>query len=214
MKSNVIPNGNAFLLIDLQNDFVEGGALAVKDGSSVIPVANQWMARFDWVVATQDWHPPDHASFASQHPELAVGDQFPLGDQLQTVWPDHCVQGSKGAEFVSQLDVDQIDQVIQKGTNREVDSYSGFFDNDRRHSTGLTKALNERGIKHLYVMGLATDYCVKASVLDAVAEGFAVTVIEDGCRGVGLALGDIDRAFHEMTRSGAKVATSSSLSLE
>lgn len=198
----------ALLLIDLQNDFVEGGALAVSGGLSVIEVANKLIPKFTRVVATQDWHPVDHQSFASQHPALSIGDQFLLEGLPQTVWPDHCVENAHGAEFVEGLNQDGIDHVVRKGTNRQIDSYSGFFDNGHRHSTGLADDLRQLGIEHLFAMGLATDYCVQASVLDAIAEGFQVTLIVDGCRGVELQSGDIERSINEMKNAGAEMVLS------
>ena len=151
----------ALLLIDLQNDFVEGGSLAVPGGMEVVDVANCLMEKFDLVVATQDWHPPDHQSFASEHQGLSIGDVFELHGLPQTAWPDHCVQETFGAELVQQLNRDGIHCVIRKGTNGHIDSYSGFFDNGHRQSTGLAEYLRKQQIDHVYVMGLATDYCVR-----------------------------------------------------
>lgn len=201
----------ALLLIDLQNDFVDGGALAVRGGVDVIAVANRLMPLFQSVWATQDWHPVDHQSFASQHPGIAVGDQLMLGGLPQTVWPDHCVAGSPGARFVDGLRVDQIDHIVAKGTNRNIDSYSGFYDNQRQHSTGLSDQLRNAGIENLFIMGLATDYCVHASVLDAISEGFHVTIILDGCRGVDLNPGDVERSIDEMIHAGAAAIRSGDL---
>ena len=197
------------MLIDLQNDFVEGGALAVQGGLDVVEVANRLIPKFDWVVATQDWHPADHQCFASQNPDRAIGDQFLLGGVPQTVWPDHCIAGTHGSEFVAGLNCSDINHVIRKGTQKEVDSYSGFFDNARGHSTGLTEHLRKQDVAHIYAMGLATDYCVKASVLDAIAEGFQVTLILDGCRGVELQIGDVENAVNEMKGAGAEIISTS-----
>ncbi len=196
-------NRRALLLVDLQNDFVEGGALAVEGGRDIVAIANQLMCKFDLVIATQDWHPADHQSFASQHPELNIGDSFQLGELPQTAWPDHCVQGSQGAEFVETLNVDRIGRVVRKGTDRDIDSYSGFYDNGHHRSTGLADYLREQNVSHVLVMGLATDYCVRATVLDALQEGLRTTLIVDGCRGVELHQGDIDRAIGEMESAGA-----------
>ncbi len=198
----------ALLLIDLQNDFIEGGALAVQGGHEVIEVANRVMQVFDLVIATQDWHPADHQSFASQHRGLSVGDQFILGELPQTAWPDHCVQGSFGAELVKSLKTDNIKRIVRKGVDRNIDSYSGFHDNGQRRSTGLAEYLQEQKVGQVYVMGLATDYCVRATVLDALKEGLDTTLIIDGCRGVELQNGDIDRALNEMQNAGAKIARS------
>ncbi|GAB5402688.1 MAG: bifunctional nicotinamidase/pyrazinamidase [Aureliella sp.] len=198
----------ALLLVDLQNDFVEGGALAVTGGSDVIAIANQLIPKFELVVATQDWHPANHQSFASQHLDLNIGDTFSLAGLPQTAWPDHCIQGSSGAEFVGTLNQDAICHVVQKGTDPKIDSYSGFYDNGHTHSTGLAAYLHRENATHLVVMGLATDYCVKATVMDALNEGFAVTLVTDGCRGVELASGDVSRALSDMHRAGAVLASS------
>ena len=195
----------ALLLVDLQNDFVEGGSLAVPDGIAVIDVANRLMPKFELVVATQDWHPSDHQSFASQHSGLSIGSRFELNGLQQTAWPDHCVQGTFGAELVSQLNRDSIHRVVQKGTESGIDSYSGFFDNGHVRSTGLTDYLREQQIEHVFVMGLATDYCVRFTALDAIREGFRTTLIVDGCRGVELQPGDIERAMDEMKDAGVEM---------
>ncbi|WP_425615945.1 bifunctional nicotinamidase/pyrazinamidase [Anatilimnocola sp. NA78] len=200
----------ALLLIDIQNDFLPGGALAVAHGEEVIPVANAHLSQYDLVVATQDWHPADHRSFASQHAGQRVFDQItlPLPNQSshqQILWPDHCVQHTRGAELAPGLSVAEIDQVIQKGIDREFDSYSGFFDNARAHSTGLEAYLRERGVEEVHVLGLATDYCVRATALDALRLGFRVVVISAGCRGVEQIAGDCERAFEEMRQAGAEI---------
>ena len=201
----------ALLLIDLQNDFVEGGALALSGGLAVIEVANDLIPRFEYVVATQDWHPVDHQSFASQHPELAIGETFLLNGLPQTVWPDHCVADTHGAKFVPDLNQNGIGNVARKGTDKQIDSYSGFFDSGHRNSTGLAEYFHQLDVNHLFVMGLATDYCVHASVLDAIAEGFSVTLLVDGCRGVDVHRGDVDRTINEMKEAGAEMALSSGL---
>jgi nicotinamidase/pyrazinamidase len=204
----------ALLLVDLQNDFVEGGALAVTGGLSLIELANRLMSKFDLVVATQDWHPSDHRSFAVQHPGLKVGDRFQLGGLAQTAWPVHCVQGSDGAGFVKTLNLDRIQHVVRKGTDRDIDSYSGFFDNGHRRSTGLADYLREHDVSHVFVMGLATDYCVRATVLDAIQAGLKTTLIVDGCRGVDLHPGDSALAIEEMKSSGAEIVASNSILAE
>jgi nicotinamidase/pyrazinamidase len=198
----------ALIVVDIQNDFLPGGALAVPDGDAVIPVANSVMSSFDLVVATQDWLPADHGSFASQHPGQAPGNVVRLGAIDQVLWPDHCVQGAVGAAFADGLYVDGIDAVVQKGTNRGIDSYSGFFDNDHEHATGLGDMLAGRGVAGVAVLGLATDYCVKFTVLDACALGYPVTVITDGCRGVDLQPGDSEAALAAMADAGATLVTS------
>jgi len=197
----------ALILVDIQNDFCPGGALAVAGGDEVVAVANRLMAaeRFDVVVATQDWHPADHGSFASQHVGGAAGDVVDLNGLPQMLWPDHCVQGSRGAEFVAGLNVAAIDKVFRKGVDVGVDSYSGFFDNDRRRDTGLAEFLRERGVDDVTVMGLATDYCVKATALDAAALGFRAHVVLEGCRGVNVHEGDVQQAVDAMTRAGVHV---------
>lgn len=195
----------ALLLVDIQNDFMPFGALPVPGGDAVVAVANQLMPRFQLVVASQDWHPADHGSFASNHPGRAVGETVELGGLPQVLWPDHCVQETPGASFHSALDVAGIHHVVRKGTDPAIDSYSAFFDNGHRKDTGLAAYLRSRGVDRLVVMGLATDYCVKASVLDALASGFAVQVVSDGCRAVELAEGDAERAFREMSEAGAGI---------
>jgi nicotinamidase/pyrazinamidase len=169
------------------------------------------MKEFELVVATQDWHPSDHQSFASQHPNLAIGSTFELAGLPQIVWPDHCVQGSHGAEFLADLQHQQFDHVVRKGTNRQIDSYSGFFDNGHRQETGLHDFLQQQGVNQLYVMGLATDYCVKATVLDALQLGYRTCLILDGCRGVDLQTGDVDRAVEQMRSCGAIPISSKTL---
>lgn len=192
----------ALILVDIQNDFLPGGALAVPDGDAVIAIANRLMPHYDLVVATQDWHPAGHQSFASQHAGKAVGDTIDLDGLSQVLWPDHCVQGTDGASLSPQLYQSLIHEVIQKGTDQQIDSYSGFFDNGHRKATGLTALLRSHNIEEIHVLGLATDYCVKFTAIDAVKEGFETHVILSGCRGVELAEGDCDRAIDEMVQAG------------
>lgn len=196
------------ILTDIQYDFLPGGALAVPEGDAVVPVANALQPRFELVVATQDWHPPNHGSFASQHAGRKPGDVIELAGQPQVLWPDHCVQHSHGAEFHRDLDVSRVAQVFRKGTDPAIDSYSGFFDNGHRKSTGLDDYLRRDGVTDVYIVGLATDYCVKWSALDAVRLGFRTYVIEDGTRAVELAPGDSARALDEMRAAGVTVTTS------
>jgi nicotinamidase/pyrazinamidase len=196
---------NALILVDLQNDFLPGGALGVPGGDEVIPLANRLMDDFDIVVATQDWHPPDHGSFAANHPGRQVFEMIDLHGLPQTLWPVHCVQGTPGAEFAPGLDAGRITRVFRKGTRPEVDSYSGLFDNGRRHSTGLAEWLREQGVKRVTVCGIATDYCVKFTALDAVAEGFEVTLHLPACRGVDLQTGDIAAAVEAMREKGVRI---------
>ncbi len=195
------------LLIDIQNDFLDGGALAVPDGNAVIEVANHAIGEAEHVVATQDWHPADHGSFASQH-GLKVGQTFALDGLPQIAWPDHCVQGTHGVEFAEQLRSDEIDHVIRKGTSKMVDSYSAFFDNGHRQSTGLDDYLRSIGTSELTVMGLATDYCVKYTVLDALQLGYPTRVVLAGCRGVDLNEGDVETAIDQMRNAGAEIVCS------
>ncbi|MEM6391247.1 MAG: bifunctional nicotinamidase/pyrazinamidase [Planctomycetota bacterium] len=195
----------ALLLVDLQNDFIPGGALAVPAGDAVIAVANGLMPDYELVVATQDWHPPDHKSFASQHPGKAIGDVIAWKGLDQVLWPDHCVQDTHGASLCEALDTGRIDAVVCKGTDPDIDSYSGFFDNGppaTRQSTGLADLLRDRGVTAVDVMGLATDYCVRFTALDAVSEGFTTRLLLDGCRGVDLEPGNCDRAIDEMRMVG------------
>jgi nicotinamidase/pyrazinamidase len=197
----------ALILVDIQNDFMPGGSLAVPDGDAVVPVANRVKPRFDQVVATQDWHPPDHGSFASNNPGAKPGDLGTLAGLPQVFWPDHCVQGSHGAQFHAALDLHGV-TIFRKGTDPAIDSYSGFFDNGHRKATGLGDFLEGRGVTEVFVLGLATDYCVKFTALDAVELGFRTTLVEDGCRGVNLAPDDSARAIEEMKRAGVRVVGS------
>lgn len=200
---------NALLLIDLQNDFLPGGALAVPNGDEVIPIANRMMDSFDLIVATQDFHPADHGSFASQHPGVSVGDAFDLNGLPQIAWPDHCVQGTPGVQLSSELDTKRIDQIVPKGTDPLIDSYSGFFDNGHKKATALHDYLQSNGVTGLTVSGLATDYCVLFTVLDALKLGYQVTLAVEGCRGVDLKRGDVERAIRNMRVAGAIFSASS-----
>lgn len=193
------------LLIDLQNDFLPGGALAVPGGDQVIPVANEMMRNFDIVIASQDWHPSNHGSFVSQHPDRKVGDTFFWNGASQVVWPDHCVQGTYGAAFPSELDVSKISQLVTKGEDPNVDSYSAFFDNAKMRATRLHALLQSLGIDAIHMMGLATDYCVRATALDALELGYRVTLHTKGCRGVEIRPGDCVKAIEEMALNGVEV---------
>lgn len=199
----------ALILVDIQNDFLPGGALAVPRGDEVIPVANRLIPRYKLVVATQDWHPADHLSFASQHPGRSIGEVALVDGLEQVLWPDHCVQGTPGAELASLLNTSRIDQVVRKGTDRRIDSYSGFFDNQRRRATGLADFLRQHDVTAVDVMGLATDYCVKFTALDAVDLGFITRVILEGVRGVELTAGDCQNAVAEMQARGITLASDS-----
>jgi len=201
----------ALVLVDIQNDFCEGGALRVPDGDAVVPVANALLARFSLVVATQDTHPPGHLSFAANHPGKSPYELIDLDGLPQVLWPPHCVRGTRGAEFHPQLDVARITRAFEKGTDPRIDSYSGFFDNGHRKATGLGDYLKAHGVTDLVVLGLATDYCVKWTALDARNLGFGVRLVEDGCRGVGLDAGDIPRALEEMRAAGVRIVHSSEI---
>lgn len=202
---------NALIIVDLQNDFLPGGALAVPHGHEVIPLANELQRHFEVVLATQDWHPPDHGSFAANHKGKKPGDRVILDGIEQILWPVHCVQNTHGAEFAPTFDTSRIVHVFHKGIERNIDSYSTFFDNAHRRHTGLADYLKGRSIKDIYLMGLALDYCVKYSALDARQLGLNTHVILDGCRGIELEQGDIDRALNEMKRAGAVLLKSSQL---
>ncbi len=195
----------ALLLIDIQNDFLPGGALAVARGDEVVQVANNLMADYQLVVATQDWHPADHGSFAARHPGKEVGDIVELDGLEQTVWPVHCVYGTRGAELAPELNRAGIHHVIPKGTDRNVDSYSGFFDNARRKATGLEDLLRRHGVDEVHIVGLATEYCVKSTALDAVDLGYRTVVLSDGIRGVELHPGDCARALEQMVAAGVQI---------
>lgn len=199
---------NALILVDIQNDFLPGGALAVPEGDAVIPICNSIRDRFDLVVATQDWHPRDHGSFAANHPGHAVGETIDLNGLKQILWPVHCVQNSPGAEFAKDLRMLPTDRVFQKGTDPGIDSYSGFFDNGHRKSTGLDDYLKSKSVTDVFVAGLATDYCVKFTALDARSLGYRVHLIVDACRGVNLQPGDVDAAIEDMRKAGVIVTKS------
>ena len=193
------------LIIDVQNDFIAGGTLPVPGGEAVVPIINGLQAGFGLVVATQDWHPPEHGSFAANHPGKQPGDTVELAGLPQTLWPVHCVQETPGAEFAPGLDQTSWEYVCRKGTDPGVDSYSGFFDNGHRVATGLENFLRMRGVEELWLAGLATDYCVKYTALDARAAGFRVHLIEDACRGVERRPGDTAHALAEMRLAGVVV---------
>jgi nicotinamidase/pyrazinamidase len=196
----------ALIIVDVQHDFLPGGALPVPEGDQVIPVINQLQKQFELVVATQDWHPAGHGSFASSHPGKRPGEVIELHGLPQVLWPDHCVQGTLGAELARGLDTARIARVFQKGTDPAVDSYSGFFDNGHRHDTGLADYLRQQGVQVVYVAGLATDYCVKYTALDAARLGFETHLLLPACRGVNLCPGDVDRAVEEMRAAGVQVS--------
>lgn len=195
----------ALIVVDVQNDFLPGGALAVPDGDAVVPVINRLMRMYPVVAATQDWHPPTHQSFASRHPNRRPGEIIDLHGLTQILWPDHCVQYHSGASFASGLEVEHIDFVVRKGTDPATDSYSGFFDNGRRRATDLEKFLRSRGVRAVTICGLATDYCVKFTALDALYLGFETTVVPDATRAVNLNPGDFEKAVQEIRDAGGAV---------
>ncbi len=199
----------ALLLIDIQNDFLPGGALAVPGGDQIISVANQLQAHFDLVVATQDWHPGGHKSFASQHPGEAVFNTINLNGLPQVLWPDHCVQGTSGADFSEALEQQKIEAIFRKGTNPEIDSYSGFYDNGHRKSTGLADYLRGKQVRQVFVAGLAADYCVFYSLKDALKEGFKTYLIEDATRPINAE--SFAKAKSEIHQLGGKIIQSGAI---
>jgi len=191
------------LIIDVQNDFCAGGALAVADGDSVVPVVNRLARRFDHVALTQDWHPASHSSFATSHPGSAPFESIDMPYGRQTLWPDHCIQGTSGSAFHPQLETERAELVIRKGFRTEIDSYSAFYENDRRTPTGLAGYLRERGLRRIFLVGLATDYCVYYSAVDARRLGFDAVLVEAGCRAIDLA-GSLDAAWAGMADAGVQ----------
>jgi nicotinamidase/pyrazinamidase len=181
-----ISGKDTLIVVDVQNDFCTGGALAVPDGEKVVPAINRIARRFENVVLTQDWHPKDHVSFASNHPHKRPFETIELGYGQQVLWPEHCVQGSAGANFHSALETDRASLVVRKGIHRDIDSYSAFYENDHKTSTGLAGYLRERGLGTLFFVGLAFDFCVRYSAEDARKAGFEAVVIEEACRGIDL----------------------------
>jgi nicotinamidase/pyrazinamidase len=198
-----IRNDDVLLIIDVQNDFCPGGALAVADGDAVVPVVNRLAELFDHVVLTQDWHPSRHSSFATSHPGAAPFETISMPYGQQTLWPDHCVQGTPGAAFHPHLRTARAELVIRKGFRPAIDSYSAFYENDRRTPTGLAGYLRERGLQRIFMAGLATDYCVHYSAVDARRLGFETVVIESGCRAIDLA-GSLDAAWAAMAAAGVQ----------
>lgn len=174
----------ALIIVDVQNDFIPGGTLAVPDGDKIIDRINKIQAKFDLIVATQDWHPANHKSFASQHQNKNPFDIIDLDGVNQTLWPDHCIQGTKGAEFHKDLNMNKVEAIFRKGTNPEIDSYSGFFDNRRKKSTGLDSYLKSHGVTSVYVCGLAADYCVYYTAMDALSLGYESTILDESTKAI------------------------------
>jgi nicotinamidase/pyrazinamidase len=200
----------ALLIIDVQNDFCPGGALAVPDGDQIIPVINRLTESFDHVIQSQDWHTESHNSFASSHKDKEPYDTINVDYGEQILWPDHCIQGTKGAAFHPELNTNKSEVIIRKGFRKNIDSYSAFFENDQETRTGLTGYLKERNIDELFACGLATDFCVKWSVIDGLKEGFKVHVFKDAVKGIDID-GSVEAAWKEMESAGAKIVTAGNL---
>ena len=200
----------ALLIIDMQNDFCPGGALPVPEGDAVVPIINTLIPAFDHVLQTQDWHPGGHHSFASEHAGKEPYDTVALDYGEQILWPDHCIQGTAGADFHPDLDTTRSELIIRKGFRPEIDSYSAFFENDQSTPTGLTAYLRERDIDSLYLAGLATDFCVKWSATDGIEQGFDVYVVEDAVRGIDTN-GSLEAAWDEMREAQVEIVRSGDL---
>lgn len=200
----------AIVIVDVQRDFCPGGTLAVPDGDKVIPVIKSIVDKFDLVIATKDWHPAGHGSFASSNPGTKPFGMGELNGVPQVMWPDHCVQGSDGADFQPELEEISLkfESIVTKGSNPSIDSYSAFFDNGKLHSTGINHILKKQGIDAVYVCGLATDYCVKFTALDALELGYKTFVIKDACRAVNMNEGDEQKAYAGMEKAGVVVIES------
>jgi nicotinamidase/pyrazinamidase len=198
----------ALLLVDIQNDFLPGGRLPVPEGDRIVPLVNKLQEEFDLILATKDWHPLDHGSFASNHPGKEPGDVINLHNLIQILWPVHCVQSTEGAEFPDGLDTSKIEKVFYKGIDAAIDSYSGFFDNGHKRSTGLSDYLISKNVKTIFIVGLAADFCVKYTAIDAVELGFETFVIKDATKAVNLKIDDFDSAIKEMEEAGVHVLES------
>lgn len=201
----------ALILVDIQNDFLPGGALAVPEGDMIVPLVNRIQEKFDLILATQDYHPANHASFAINHENKKPGEIIDLHGLTQVLWPVHCVQHSDGAAFGKDLDMARVTKIFYKGENPDIDSYSGFFDNGKRKKTGLAEYLKSKGVDTVYIVGLATDFCVKFTALDAVDLGFETYVIKDATRAINLQPGDFEASLKAMERAGVKVIESEDL---
>ena len=196
----------ALILVDIQNDFLPGGPLAIPEGDTIIPVVNRLQLFFDIVIATQDWHPPNHMSFASNHPGKNPFDIIDLHGLQQTLWPDHCIQGTAGACFPVQLNMNKAEAIFRKGTDPEIDSYSGFYDNGHRKSTGLTGYLHDKKVSEVYLAGLAGDICVFYTAMDSLDEEFTTFIIEDAARP--LSQQHFKKVIQDFTGKGGKVIRS------
>lgn len=201
----------ALIIVDIQNDFVAGGSLEVPFGEQIIPLVNELSTSFELVVATQDWHPPSHKSFASNHGEKKPFDKIILGGLDQVLWPEHCIQGSSGAAFHQDLDMNRVEAIFRKGMDPDIDSYSGFYDNGHKKSTGLEGYLKARGVKEVYVCGLAGDYCVYFTAKDALHAGFKTYLIEDATRSINNK--DFEKAKEDIRRSAGVIIDSDQIVL-
>jgi len=199
----------ALVIIDMQNDFIPGGSLAVPEGDKLVPIINNLQEKFDLIIATQDWHPQDHSSFAENHSGKKDFEIIELGGIDQILWPVHCVQNSEGAQLHSDLKTQKLEAIFRKGTNKEIDSYSGFYDNAHLKSTGLSGYLNEKGISQLYFCGLAAEYCVYFSIIDALKEGFETFLIEDATKAISKT--EFEKAKKEILHAGGKIITASEI---
>lgn len=197
------------MIIDVQNDFMQDGSLEVPDANAILPAINRLQASFDLIIATQDWHPPDHKSFASNHPNHDVSDVITLHGLEQKLWPDHCVQGSNGAAFHEALETRPIEAIFRKGMNPEIDSYSGFYDNGHKKSTGLTGFLHEKDVDEIYFCGLAADVCVYYSIQDALEEGFCCWLIEDATKPINQ--NQFNTMKEKLIKQNVKITTSERL---
>jgi len=202
--AKIKPGGrDVLLVVDVQNDFIPGGALAVKEGDAIVPLVNQLAVGFQHVILTQDWHTPGHVSFASAHPGKKPFETITLGYGTQVLWPDHCVQGTPGADLHKDLKIPHAELIIRKGYRKQMDSYSAFFEADGKTTTGLAGYVKDRGFRHAYLVGLATDFCVCWSALDARKVGLGASVIEDACRGIDTN-GSLAKAWEQMAKAGVK----------
>lgn len=197
------------IVADIQNDFLPGGSLAVKDGDTIIPVVNILVNLFELVIALQDWHPANHKSFASMHPGNKPLDVIDLNGLQQTLWPDHCIQGTKGAEFSTSFNMNKIEAIFRKGTDPEIDSYSGFYDNGHRKSTGLTGYLHEKNATEVYITGLAADFCVYLTAMDSLSEKFTTIIVEDATKPINA--GNWKTAMKVFVSKGGKIIQSTDL---
>jgi nicotinamidase/pyrazinamidase len=204
-------SNKALIIVDVQNDFCPGGALAVAEGDQIVPVINKIAPQFDVVVATKDWHPKGHVSFASSHEGHEVGETIEIDGLEQVMWPDHCIPGTKGAELHPNLDTFPINMILHKGTRLELDSYSGFRETDRETETGLKHYLKGLNVSEVTVCGLATDYCVFFTAMDSLEAGFATSVVTDASRGIDRPEGNLDRTINEMKDAGITLVTSAQL---